>query len=57
VVLVGVGVALVRARSWVERLGALRVGGTAARWFPAATAVIVVFAGALMTIQALTLIA
>ncbi len=57
VVLVGVGVALVRARSLVERFGGLGFGGSVGRWIPAATAVVVVVAGAIMTIQALTLVA
>jgi ABC-type nickel/cobalt efflux system permease component RcnA len=56
VVLVGVGVALVRASSLVERFAGVRVGASVGRWLPAATAVVVVTAGALMTVQALTLV-
>lgn len=55
VVLVGVGMALVHARSFAERIGGVRLG-RAAPWLPATTALVVVLAGAVMTVQALTLV-
>ncbi len=51
-VLVSVGVLMVKARSWLERLPQLRRASRLTRYLPLAAAVVVLFVGIVITIQA-----